>query len=151
MPIHSDIAARRGEDHSIILSWSVHLAKEQPAKAVMCLALIAFAMTAGYHAVGLLGPVAAAAAMLGALSEFLFPVTYQITREGASCRMLFKSADIKWERVRRCYVDRTGVKLSPLAHPTRLEAFRGVYLRFSGNDEQVIDAVRSLRSPQCTE
>lgn len=149
---HREVSiAQTADDDQVAMRWRVHLARKHPTQALLCGAAIAAAMVAGYHAVGALGPIAAVGAMVGSLSEFLFPMTYEITRDGASCRTLLKSAEIKWDRVRRCYVDDCGVKLSPLTGASRLEAFRGVYLRFDGNRDQVVEAVRSLRSAQCME
>lgn len=84
-------------------------------------------------------------ALVASLSDFLFPVTYFITPHGASCKMLLKSSEIKWANVRRCYLDDCGVKLSPLDRTSRVEAFRGVYLRFGDNQDEVIKIVKSLR------
>lgn len=62
--------------------------------------------------------------------------------------MFLKGTEIKWENVKRCYVDDLGVKLSPLDRASRIEAFRGVYLRFGDNQDAVIEAVKSLRQTQ---
>ncbi|MCX8053363.1 MAG: hypothetical protein N3B12_06110 [Armatimonadetes bacterium] len=105
-------------------------------------------MTA-HWVIGPLGSVAVAIALVGSLAEFLFPVTYEITSDSAVCRTLFKQTEISWHNVRRYYLDNSGIKLSPLDRPSRLEAFRGVYLRFAGNDRQVIEAVRAIRKSQC--
>ena len=149
MPICNPLAGRAEPDDNPILTWSVHLAREHPAKLVCSLLVAAGAAMAGYWVIGPLGSVAVASAMLGSLAEFVFPVVYRITPEGASARTLIKVSEIRWENVRRCYVDAGGVKLSPLDRATRLEAFRGVYLRFGNNDDSVIKAVRSMRAKQC--
>ena len=131
-----------------ILRWTVHLAPEHPLKLLCTLGVLASACVAAYWAIGPLGAVAVAVALVGSLADFLFPVTYEITPERAACRMLFKRGEIEWRNVRKCFLDAGGIKLSPLDRQSRLEAFRGVYLRFNGNREQVIDAVRAVRR-QC--
>lgn len=65
--------------------------------------------------------------------------------------MLLKSSEIKWANVKRCYLDDFGVKLSPLDRVSRVEAFRGVYLRFGDNQNEVIEAVKALRPPPTQE
>ena len=127
------------------LRWTVHLALEHPLKLLCSLGAVAFACAAAHWAIGPLGALAVAVALIGSLADFLFPVTYEITPDRAACRMLFKRAEIEWRNVRRCYLDQGGVKLSPLDRLSRLEAFRGVYLRFNGNREQVVEAVRAMR------
>jgi len=128
-----------------ILSWTVHLARQYPARTIVSVAFIAVATTAGYFIVGPYAAALIGAALIASFGDFLFPVKYVITADRVSCRMLFKSAEIKWAGVKRCYVDDQGVKLSPLDRVSRLEAFRGVYLRFAANEREVIETVKSLR------
>jgi len=131
--------------HDAILRWTVHLAPERPVKLLCALGVVAFACFAAHWAIGVLGSLAVAVALVGSLADFLFPVTYEITSDRATCRMLLKRAEVQWRNVRRCYLDQTGVKLSPLDRRSRLEVFRGVYLRFNGNREQVIETVKAMR------
>ena len=138
-----------GDD--VLLQWSVHLARDCPAKLVASLLLVALCIAAGYYTMGLLGAVVVAGVMAASLADFLFPISYAITADGASCRMLLKSSAIRWSDVKRCWVDDLGVKLSPLNRKSRLEAFRGVYLRFAQNREQVTELVKELRERVCLE
>jgi hypothetical protein len=128
-----------------IMRWTVHLARQFPARAAVSVAFIALATTIGYFAVGPYAAALVGAALVASLSDFLFPVRYLVSRDRVSCRMLLKSAEIKWTDVKRCYLDDQGVKLSPLDRVSRLEAFRGVYLRFAGNEREVIETVKLLR------
>jgi len=79
--------------------------------------------------------------LFGAISEFLLPITYTITEQGASASSLFARRSIRWKDVRHVYLDSLGVKLSPVSRESRLEAFRGVYLRFDRNQDKVLAAV----------
>ena len=128
-----------------ILSWKVHLARRYPTRTIVSVAFIAVATTAGCFVVGPYAAALIGAALVASLSDFLFPVKYIVSCDRVCCRMLLKSAEIKWADVRRCYLDDQGVKLSPLDRTSRLEAFRGVYLRFAGNEREVIETVKSLR------
>lgn len=47
-----------------------------------------------------------------------------------------------WDAFRSFYVDNNGVLLSPFAKPSRLENFRGVYVRFGENRSEVLDFIR---------
>ena len=47
-----------------------------------------------------------------------------------------------WDVFRSFYVDNNGVLLSPFAKPSRLENFRGVYVRFGENRSEVLDFIR---------
>ncbi len=131
------------------LRWSVHLASAHRLKLICALAAVALVAVLAYEVIGPAGPIAVLFAMAGALAEFLFPMRFEIGLESAICRTVFKKAEIPWSRVKTCYLDDCGVKLSPLEPGSRLEAYRGVYLRFADNREQVIEAVKAMRAAQC--
>ena len=128
-----------------VMSWTVHLARRRPTMTAVSAAFIALASAGGFLAIGPAAGLLVCLALVCFLSDFLFPVTYLITNEKATCKMLLNRTEIKWADVKRCYLDDHGVKLSPLDRVSRLEAFRGVYLRFQGNKDQVIETVKSLR------
>lgn len=145
MPTHTRHITASELGNDIVLSWSVHLARENPARLLFSLGMIALASAAGYYVIGPVGAVATAVAIAASIADFLFPMNYVLTADGAECGMLFKKSEIRWENVKHCYLDGGGIKLSPLDRRSKLEAFRGVYLKFQGNEEQVTNAVRSLR------
>ena len=128
-----------------VMSWTVHLARRQPAKTLICVAFIAAVSAGGYFAISPYAAALVCAALAASLSDFLFPIRFIIWEDRVGCRMLLKSAEIKWTKVKRCYLDDYGVKLSPLGRASRLEAFRGVYLRFANNENEVIETVKALR------
>lgn len=126
-----------------VVTWSVHLARRQPWRAAAAVFLVCASAAAAYliwpH------PLAAAVAgflVLSAAAEFLLPIKYRIGPEGVSCRNFLSLRQIKWADVKHCYRDADGVKLSPLARPSRLEAYRGIYLWLGGEGEAVLEAVR---------
>lgn len=84
-------------------------------------------------------------ALIGALSDFLLPMTFVITTKNVSAYTLAGKRMMAWEDVRKCYIDESGVKISPLPRASRLEAYRGVYLRFGDRKEEVIAAVTRLK------
>ena len=86
--------------------------------------------------------------VLGSVSEYLLPITYHINSEGAKARFGLQPASIRWSEVRRVVHRRGGVLLSPLSEPSRLDGFRGVYLRFGRKGEagqrlEVLSAIRA--------
>ena len=130
----------------VVLTWVVHLAREYPAKLFYSLGAIILASTAGYYVLSVFGAIATALVMFASAADFLLPVRYIITNDSVKCRMFLKRTEIHWKDVKRCYIDDHGIKLSTLSRRSRLEAFRGVYLRFADNQEQVIEIVQSLRN-----
>ena len=133
-------------DEETILAWRVHLARREPRRAVVALLAVLFALTLIHLAWGApLLVVAAGLAMLGAIGEHLFPIYYRVTNQGVYARNLWTVRRLTWPRVRRCYRDAHGLKLSPLRVPSRLEAFRGIYLWFEENEAEVRAAVERFR------
>lgn len=78
-------------------------------------------------------------------AEIWFPIRYRLDEKGASEKKGLAETQILWENVKRMEHDERGVSLSPLEKPSRLDAFRGVYLRFHGNEEAVLAKIASLR------
>ncbi len=129
-----------------IMAWQVHLLREQPSKALLIApVVIASVVLSSVLFRSFVYPAIALVIFLSALSEYLFPIRYEITADGASARTLTGRAFIRWADVKKYYLDDRGVKLSPLSQAGRLEAYRGVYLRFGGNKDEVIETVRRMR------
>ncbi len=131
----------------VVLTWTIHRLRERPR---MLLLVIPCLLLTGFAGSRMLGsPLAglfAAGVLAAAIGDYLFPVRYELRRRTASAACLFSRHEIPWERVRSVWVSEEGVKLSPLGKPSRLEAFRGVFLRFGPEREQVIEAVKHLRA-----
>ena len=138
-------------EEETILAWRVHLARRAPGRAGVALLAVLGALTLIHLAWGApLLVVAAGLALLGAVGEYLFPIYYRVTSQGVYARNLWTVRRLTWPRVRRCYRDAQGLKLSPLRFPSRLEAFRGIYLWFEENETEVRAAVERFRPRQRT-
>jgi hypothetical protein len=125
------------------LEWRIWLARRQPAQAVAV--VVALFATAGWAFIlfhHLLPVLVAAFLLLGAVAEFLFPIRYRLTPQGAEARNLFCWRRITWAEVKRVSILGTEVRLSPLARPGGREPFRGVVLRCEANPEAILAAVR---------
>ncbi|HEY3417373.1 MAG TPA: hypothetical protein VGM23_10865, partial [Armatimonadota bacterium] len=107
-------------------TWTIHPAARRPAKAVGAVLIILAALFAVKALGGSWVLIALAALLLvGSIAEFLFPVTYTLDADGAHARHLGSHRVVPWERVRRVYPRRSGIKISPLAVPGWAEAYRG--------------------------
>lgn len=128
------------------LEWSVSLGAEEPGKR---LATLAAALVVGWigvlvfqHVVfGLVGSLA----ILLSTSELFLPIHFRVDEKGASSRVGLSQTALEWGAVRRVLVGESGVKLSPLPAPSRLDPFRGVTLRFAGNRDEVLAAIDRYR------
>lgn len=133
-------------DEDSMLTWNVHLLQEEPKKLYLIAPVVVLSLLVGYtvfHSLVSLGVILLL--FLASLSDFVLPVRYVINSQGASASTLFSRTYIEWKRVKKFYVDDGGIKLSPLPRSGRLEAYRGVYLRFGGRREEVEAAVRRMR------
>lgn len=83
----------------------------------------------------------------GSLLSFFLPADYILTDQSVTRRYLGISQTRKWSEFRSFYPDKNGVLMSPFALPSRLENFRGMYLRFERNREQVLAIVSAKIAP----
>jgi hypothetical protein len=79
----------------------------------------------------------------GALSPFFLPTEYELTPEKIKVKFFLSNKEKAWGDYKSFYVDRNGVLLSPFEKPSRLENFRGIYLRFDKNKDEVVNYISS--------
>lgn len=98
------------------------------------------------------GPLAAAILCIVAFTsveELFFPMRYRLTETEATARCLTRFKRMPWTAVNKCYVDRNGIKLSPFDRQTKLETFRGIFLRFNDADgftrDRLVPLIKGLR------
>ncbi|MGC8666847.1 MAG: hypothetical protein ACP5VE_01855 [Chthonomonadales bacterium] len=117
------------EPECVLLEWRVHLFRRDPRRALAIPAAAALAAFLGYGITGswalsLLGVLLIA----GAASEYLFPISYRLTTEGAYAAYGLTRLQMEWRRVRRVLDAEGRMKLSPFHHATPLENVRGIVL-----------------------
>jgi hypothetical protein len=82
--------------------------------------------------------------LVGSLAGFFFPTVYKFYEGHVEVRYTVSSVKREWSQFRSFYPDRNGVLLSPFATPSRLENFRGVYLRFGRCERsRVLEIIKS--------
>ena len=70
--------------------------------------------------------------------DFLTPTTYQLTEETVSSKNTFIHRKKNWSSLGSYWIDKNGIFLRPFNQRCRLEGYRGLYLRFSGTDRQLV-------------
>ena len=133
-------------DAETIEAWSVHLARHAPARTAALWAVSCF--FGGWSAFVFAHPVAfimTAGLLVASTSEFLFPVRYRLTADFAEARGPLFWRRIAWSEVKRVYVGKGEVKLSPLKHGGPREAFRGVVLRLDTDPKALLPTIKRLR------
>ncbi len=78
----------------------------------------------------------------GALLPFFLPTGFRLTEQSVQRRYLGIDQNRRWSEFRSFYPDKNGVLLSPFPRPSRLENFRGMYIRFENNRDEVIAVIK---------
>ncbi len=81
--------------------------------------------------------------LFGALAGFYFPTRYIFYDDRIVIKTMIQALPKRWAQFRSYYPDRNGVLLSPFGRPTRMENFRGTYVKFERNRERVMEIVRA--------
>ncbi len=81
--------------------------------------------------------------LFGSLAGFYTRTRYYFYDDHLVTATMLHTIKKEWTLFRSFYPDRNGVLLSPFARPTRLENFRGLYIKFAGNKDKVMAIVRS--------
>ncbi len=80
--------------------------------------------------------------LLMSLAKFFFPTKFKLSDLGVTIKTTTQTLFKEWKIYRSCYPDKKGILLSPFVEPSRLENFRGLYVMFEGNNDEVTAFVR---------
>jgi len=145
----AEISPEDGADNAVpevLMSWRVGLASRdsllKPLAAVFLMACV-LALGAFIYRDVVLVSISAGILFL-ATADYFIPMRFWITREAAFRRSIFGVKFIRWSNVKHCYLDSRGIKLSPLESQSRSEAFRGLFLYFGDNRDELVETVRNL-------
>ncbi|MDP8255184.1 MAG: hypothetical protein P9M14_05500 [Candidatus Alcyoniella australis] len=132
-------------DESVDYRWTVLPIASQPGKAVLfvlCLLAVFWTVWALGNSVywGIFGALVVAIGV----REFFMPVVFTLDEHGVRSRLLFFERSVAWSSIKRIYPERRGVFLSPFARRSRLENFRGFFLRWAAHTprEEVLRFIR---------
>ena len=79
----------------------------------------------------------------GSLHRYLIPFRYEFYEHELVVSAPLYRLTKPWSDFRSFYVDKNGVLLSPFPKPSRLENFRGVYVRFGTNQSEVVSFIKN--------
>ncbi|MCE2402965.1 hypothetical protein J4G08_19040 [Candidatus Poribacteria bacterium] len=130
--------------HTREISWRVHPLAENWKRSgllLLFLSCILVVIYFGFQSVVVL--LLSAILLIGPLYKYFLPFQYSCGVESLVVTACCSKLERPWSAFRSYYVDKNGVLLSPFAKPTRLENFRGVYVRFGRNSpEEIVDYIR---------
>ncbi len=129
----------------IRLEWIAHPAKQRPLAAVT---VAIFILLVGFGVYSwTFSPLFTAFAVIvlaGSLAGFYFPTRYRLYDSYIEVKYTVTSMKREWHQFRTYWPDRNGVLLSPFPHKSRLENFRGLYLRYGQGDKgKILEMIKS--------
>ena len=129
---------------NVRIEWSVHPIRKNWKVSVGVVSFLLALCAAIYFSFNSVALLALSIAILTcSLAPFFFPTTYTLQDDCITVRSSFlRRFSRHWDSFRSYYPDRSGVLLSPFSHPSRLENFRGVYVRFSYNESEVMAFIK---------
>ena len=128
---------------AIKLEWTVHPLKANwKVSTVLIIFLIALCMAIYFSFNSLTFLIFSVVFLIGSLSSFFLPTTYTLQDDCIIVKTIFRRSSRQWASFKRYYPEKKGVFLSPFPHPTRLENFRGLYVRFNNNKTDVINFIK---------
>lgn len=125
------------------MTWTVHPLVQEPWPRSLAL-MAAIAAFAAVAAVGMGGAgyaVISVVVLCASLSRYWLPTHYGLDDTGVWVEHLGQRRCWAWRDLRRWQRVRGGVVLSPLARNSRLDAFRGAYLRCGDRQAEVVEFV----------
>jgi hypothetical protein len=126
-----------------VLKWSTHPVKRSAKTSILViLFLLVIWFLVYFTTFNLFLTILSVVIMLGSLSPFFLPTYYELDNQKIKVKFFFNTREKEWNMFRSFYVDKNGVLLSPFERPSRLENFRGLYVRFNQNKDEVVDFVR---------
>jgi hypothetical protein len=126
------------------LEWTAHPVKRRPLlSAAVTLFILLLAILVQTMTSSTLFGVLALVVLMASLTKFYFPTSYKLGDRHVIVKTTLQTLTKDWSIYRSCYPDRNGILLSPFPEPSRLENFRGLYLMFSENKDEVTAFVKA--------
>jgi hypothetical protein len=134
------------------INWKIHPMRDNLSKGIFFWAVVIMVIWAVYWNVrlsfspggSLMFTFAAAFLLLLSLTSFFLQTHYTIDVDGIRVKRWLYKRNFAWNRVRSIMSEKNGVFISPFPVRTRLENFRGVYLVYNDNRENVIEGIRAF-------
>ena len=124
--------------------WVVHPLLDSPRKSVFLVLFLFFFVIVIQFLFDSLGVTFLSIFFLfGSLRQYFFPVRYEVYDDRITVSSFFFKQNRLWNEFRSYYIDQHGILLSPFSKPSRLESFRGIYVRFGLDKSVVQDLVQS--------
>ena len=125
-----------------LLAWTTHPIKKRPVASILVtlfilvIPFIVLSITSS-RIFGFLSLVV----LFASVAKFYFPTYFTLTDTEVIIKSSTQTIKKKWSEFRSYYPDKNGIQLSPFVDKSRLENFRGLYIIFDDNAEDVLRIV----------
>ena len=121
-----------------MLSWCYHPAAKNKVKTALVVAVIVFfGAFVWWYSQSPIFTSLDALILNASLGVFFFPTRYTLTEEGLTVEFLGTKQMKKWGGFARAIPEPNGIFLSPFARKNFLENYRGIFVRYDRNKEEV--------------
>ncbi len=124
------------------LTWVSHPVKESIKKNIIALFGIIVILVGGFIWLYIPGVLMGFVIILLTLLPYFMPTKYSIDEQGIRVQYMFQNKLYEWKHFRSFYIDENGVLMSPFSSPSRLENFRGLYVRYGDKKEKIIELIK---------
>ncbi len=130
-------------DEGEVVEWTCHPMRRRPWVTVaVTLFIIVMGMVVYLATFSNAFTVLTLVILYASLAKFYFPTRYKMSEKGIQIKTMTQTLVKKWSMYRSFYPDKNGVLLSPFTRPTRLENFRGLYVMYDKNRDEIVEYVR---------
>ena len=133
------------QTHVDEINWCVHPFVENWKKTVLLLLFLLSLLTiiyVGYKSIPVL--LFSALLLIAPLYKYFLPFHYHCRTDNIIVNTCCYKLERSWSTYRSYYVDKHGILLSPFTKPSRLENFRGIYIRFGKHpSEEIVKFIES--------
>lgn len=131
-------------DEGEVLQWTTHPARRNLLKTALVTLFITLVSVIAWYATETFGfGLLALVVLTLSTARYFVPTTYRLSDRRIMIKTMTQTIYKDWSVYRSFYPDKSGVLLSPFVEPSRLENFRGVYLMFEDNRQEVVDFIRT--------
>lgn len=129
------------------MKWRVHPAKTNIRKTVISLVFLCIFILLITVIYGIPWALLGVTFLFVSLYSYYFPTTYQITEDELIIKTIFTTTKRNLSEFKKVYFGKNGVLLSPFKHKTFLNNFRGVFLLFPADREEIIKYFKERYNP----
>ena len=123
--------------------WSSHPVTESRKKTTFLILFLIALFVGIYMLLGVIWFVISFVFIISSLVQYFMKTYYTLSENSIEIHTFLTHLKKEWTYYRSFYEDKNGIFLSPFKKHSRLENFRGIYLRFgSGNRDKIRSIVK---------